>query len=212
MQACSSEHSGVPPEFGPQATAEHAPAVGDAQLICLDGIQLQEIFQMRFRVLQSCPAHLKAKYRSALSAALEAVHEAAQRRDPVKEVRAWKLFSLLPFWLLRKPLGQGRVGKAELSNRFELFTGGQWESFFAFGGDQGHHSEQGSECPKCSDTRTESSSCLPESATRRSFASPSVFDRGMCGSGFSRYAARVAKQATSDPTQRGASRGPGLGT
>ena len=83
---------------------------------------------MRFRVLQSCPAHLKAKYRVALTTALEAVHEAAQRRDPVKEVRAWKLFSLLPFWLLRKPLGQGRVGKAELSDRFELFAGGQWES------------------------------------------------------------------------------------
>ena len=75
---------------------------------------------MRFRVLQSCPVHLKAKYRVALKTALEAVHEAAQRRDPVKEVRAWKLFSLLPFWLLRKPSGQGRVGKAELSGRFEL--------------------------------------------------------------------------------------------
>ena len=83
---------------------------------------------MRFRVLQSCPAHLKAKYRVALTTALEAVHEAAQRRDPVKEVRAWMLFSLLPFWLLRRPLGQGRVGKAELSDRFELFAGGQWES------------------------------------------------------------------------------------
>ena len=83
---------------------------------------------MRFRVLQSCPAHLKAKHRVALTTALEAVREAAQRRDPVKEVRAWKLFSLLPFWLLRRPLGQGRVGKAELSDRFELFAGGQWES------------------------------------------------------------------------------------
>ena len=31
--------------------------------------------------------------RVALTTALEAVHEAAQRRDPVKEVRAWKLFS-----------------------------------------------------------------------------------------------------------------------
>ena len=83
---------------------------------------------MRFRVLQSCPGHLRAKYRVALTTALEAVHEAAQRRDPVKEFRAWNLFSLLPFWLLRKPLGQGRVRKAELSDRFELFTGGQWES------------------------------------------------------------------------------------
>ena len=99
---------------------------------------------MRFRVLQSCPAHLKAKYRVALTTALEAVHEVA---DTVKEVRVWKLFSLLPFWLLRKPLGQGRVGKAELSDRFELFTGGKWESLH-WCGDQGHHSEQGAESPK----------------------------------------------------------------
>ena len=128
MQACSSERAAAPPEVGPRATADRAPAVGETQWNCLDDNQLQEIFQMRFRVLQSCPAHLKAKYRVALTIALEAVHEAAQRRDPVKEVRAWKLFSLLPYWLLRKPLGQGRVGKAELSDRFELFTGGQWDS------------------------------------------------------------------------------------
>ena len=95
MQACSSEGAAAPPEVGPRATADRAPAVGETQWNCLDDIQLQEMFQMRFRVLQSCPAHLKAKYRVALTTALEAVHEAAQRRDPVKEVRAWKLFSFV---------------------------------------------------------------------------------------------------------------------
>ena len=52
-------------------------------------------------MMQSCPVHLKGEV--ALTTALEAVHEAAQRRDPVKEVRAWKLFSFLLFWLFRKP-------------------------------------------------------------------------------------------------------------
>ena len=42
------------------------------------------------------------------------------------EVRAWKLFLLLPFMLLRRPIGQGRVGKEELSIRFDKFSDGQW--------------------------------------------------------------------------------------
>ena len=54
-----------------------------------------------------------------MKVALEAVHTAVEQRDPLTEVRGWKLFSLLPFWLLRKPLSHGRVGKSELSERFE---------------------------------------------------------------------------------------------
>ena len=72
---------------------------------------------MRFRVLQTCPTHLKVKYRFALKVALKAVHSAVEQRDPLTEVRGWKLFSLLPFWLLRKPSSQGRVGKSELCER-----------------------------------------------------------------------------------------------
>ena len=43
-----------------------------------------------------------------------------------KETQSWKLFCLLPFWLLRRPQSKGRVGKAELTKRFEQFDNGQW--------------------------------------------------------------------------------------
>ena len=53
-QACSSEQTAAAPEVRPRATADSAPAVGETQWNCLDDIKLQEVFQMRFRVLQSC--------------------------------------------------------------------------------------------------------------------------------------------------------------
>ena len=41
----------------------------------------------------------------------QAVHDAVQRRDPVTEVCAWKHYSLLIFWLFRKPSSQkARMG------------------------------------------------------------------------------------------------------
>ena len=42
------------------------------------------------------------------------------------EVRAWKLFFLLPFMLLRKGRGVGKVGTDELSRRFDNFSEGLW--------------------------------------------------------------------------------------
>ena len=55
------------------------------------------------------------------------MHTAVQQNDVAKEIRGWKLFIVLPFWLLRRPFSRGRVGKAELSQRFDLFIGGQWD-------------------------------------------------------------------------------------
>ena len=48
--------------------------------------------------------------------------------DATGEVRAWKLFLLLAFMLLHRPVGEGRVGKEELSNRFDKVSDGQWGS------------------------------------------------------------------------------------
>ena len=58
--------------------------------------------------------------------ALEARH-AVHNNDHTMEVRAWKLFFLLPFLLLRKARG---VGKDELSRRFDKFSEGQWRTLF----------------------------------------------------------------------------------
>ena len=45
-------------------------------------------------------------------------------RTLLTEVWGWKLFHLLPFWLFRKTSSRGRVGKTELSERFDAFTRG----------------------------------------------------------------------------------------
>ena len=63
--------------------------------------------------------HLKARHWHALTTALEAVHAAVQQHDVAKEIHGWKLLS--------RPFSRGRVGKAELSQRFDLFFGGQWD-------------------------------------------------------------------------------------
>ena len=87
----------------------------------VDGMCLERVYS-RFRVLQSCPYHLRGRFRKACRQVLESRHEGVQARDDVKETRSWKMFCLLPFMLLRRPAGQGRVGKAELCRRFDQFS------------------------------------------------------------------------------------------
>ena len=94
----------------------------------LDSVNLHEVFEMRFRVLQNCPHHLRGRFRHASRCALEARDQAARAGDRVMELRAWKLFCLLPFWLLQRPESQGRVGKVELCDRFDKFGEGHWSA------------------------------------------------------------------------------------
>ena len=63
--------------------------------------------------------------------ALEALHVAVMEHDETRELRAWKLFSVLPFWLLLRPGYQGRVGRDELLRRFNLFEEGHWDRLHA---------------------------------------------------------------------------------
>ena len=60
--------------------------------------------------------------------ALEVRHNAAKTYDPVMEERAWKLFCLLPVWLLRRAPGDVRVSKEDLCRRFDLFAEGLLET------------------------------------------------------------------------------------
>ena len=68
----------------------------------------------------------KGRFRHAVRVALEKRQLAVAVGDATGEVCAWKLFLLLPFMLLRRPVGEGRVGKEELSTRFDKFSEGQW--------------------------------------------------------------------------------------
>ena len=91
----------------------------------LDEVNLQEIYLRKFKVLQSCPVQLKGMYHQACRVALEALHVAVMEHDETRELRAWKLFSVLPFWLLLRLGSQGRVGRDELLRN--LFEEGHWD-------------------------------------------------------------------------------------
>ena len=86
----------------------------------LDQINLKEVFENRFLVLQSCPQSVRGRFRQAVRRALEAMSEAARIHGNVGEGRCWKLFCLLPMWLLRRCPGSHRVAKEELFMRFDL--------------------------------------------------------------------------------------------
>ena len=81
----------------------------------LDTVDLQEVFQCEFSVLQ------RGRFRRAGGA--HAVHT----EDHQGEIRGWKLFCLLPMLFLRRGSGS-KVTKEVLCHRFDLFTSGEWSS------------------------------------------------------------------------------------
>ena len=113
----------IPPQTNPLAQPE--PSVGVPWAV-VDSVNLSDFFRERWTVLQSCPFQFRGRFRQAVQLALEARSEAVTRQDAVMEERAWKLFCILPVMLLRKPRGQGKVGRDELSHRFDKFARGQW--------------------------------------------------------------------------------------
>ena len=116
---------GLPPD---QPEPHPAPeSFSDSSWSKLDQVLLSQVFDTRFRVLQSCPDHFRGRFRQAARCALEARLQASIAGDLTAEHRAWKLFCLLPFMLLRKPIQQGRVEKSELCRRFDMFNEGKWK-------------------------------------------------------------------------------------
>ena len=93
----------------------------------MDDVTLRDLFDLRFPVLQSCPHHVRGRFRQANGRVLEARHEAARSHDTVLEERAWKAFCILPMLFFRRPQGEGRVSKEELYRRCDLFAQGRWK-------------------------------------------------------------------------------------
>ena len=81
----------------------------------LDRVNLREVFESRFPVLQNCLHSVR----------LEARPEAVRSQDVIGEARGWKLFCLLPFRLLSPD--SHRVPKLELCRRMDMFSQGAWE-------------------------------------------------------------------------------------
>ena len=94
----------------------------------LDSVSLLEAFGRRVPVLQSCPYHIRGRFRQAMRQALELMSHAVRTQDRVSEVRGWKLFCLLLVMLLRRESGGSKVSKQELCRRFDLFVEGKWET------------------------------------------------------------------------------------
>ena len=85
---------------------------------------LDDVFEKGVRMPIPCRPGLSC-ISHAVQVALEKRQQAVAAGDATGEVRAWKLFLLLPF-MLRRPIGEGRVRKEELSTRFDKFSDGQW--------------------------------------------------------------------------------------
>ena len=71
---------------------------------------------------RNCPHSVRGRFRQAVGRALKARSEAVRVQDLVREARGWKLFCLLPVWLLQRSAGTHRVPKEELVGRFDLFS------------------------------------------------------------------------------------------
>ena len=120
LQACQ---SGRRLEMGdpPQVTTRRecttrAQDIVESQWATLDDVCLQEVFKQRFAILQGCPAHLKARYRHALTTALEAVHTAVQQND-VAKIRGWKLF-IVSFLVVAQAIQPRACGESRVVPTF----------------------------------------------------------------------------------------------
>ena len=93
-------------------------------LLSLDRWHLPDLVKKRACVMRSVPRFLKGPYRNALRVALEE----ATAQQLCRQERGWKLFTLLPRMLLHRPLRGGLLSKEKLTQRFDAFSHGQWES------------------------------------------------------------------------------------
>ena len=80
----------------------------------------------RVPMLKSCPRFLRGRLRQCWNHALRERCRARQEGDFVAEVRAWKLFCLVPMMILYKPRSVGSVGRDELAKRIQDFEEGRW--------------------------------------------------------------------------------------
>ena len=92
----------------------------------LDSVDLSECLLRRVPMLKSCPRFLRGRLRQCWGFALRERCSAKLAGDVNAEVRAWKLFCLVPMMILCKPRSAGSVGRDELAKRIEDFEGGRW--------------------------------------------------------------------------------------
>ena len=103
-----------------------ADTVQNSSWEAMDTTNVQEFFHKRYRVMQTCPHHVRGRFREAVRSTLEARRDAVRAHNGPMETRAWKVFCLLFFLLLRRPPSAGHVSREELCDRFDEFSRGEW--------------------------------------------------------------------------------------
>jgi hypothetical protein len=97
----------------------------------LDSVSLGEFSQLRIPTLRSCPAFVRGRCRFALIQALDRGRRARAQEHDEDELRAWKLFALLPAMLLHRPRDTGTLGRLVLEKRFDDLARGDWSELLA---------------------------------------------------------------------------------
>ena len=92
----------------------------------MDTVDLQEELLTRVPMLKSCPHWLRGRFREGLTVALRERHRPKLANDELGQIRAWKLFCLVPKMLLHRPRNTGSVGRDELARRVTEFQQGHW--------------------------------------------------------------------------------------
>ena len=91
----------------------------------LDSVDVKEVMLWRVPMLRCCPYFMKGRLRECFATALRERHREALIGDNEVQVRAWKLFALIPTLLFQRPRGTGSIGRAELAQRVEGFFQGR---------------------------------------------------------------------------------------
>ena len=113
-------------ETVPSLPNRSAQRIGEVDWSQLDDFSLEELFLLQVPMLRTCPHFLRNRLRECFGLALRERFRAKVVADEEAEVRAWKLFGLIPMMLLHKPKGVGSVGRNELAQRINLFQRGSW--------------------------------------------------------------------------------------
>ena len=107
----------VVPRGAEPATNQSAPAsrtTGEStRWAQLDDVDLIECMLRRMPMLKTCPRFMRGRLRQCCALTFRERGRAKQDGDFVGEVRAWKLFCLVPMVLLHRPRGEGSVGRGQ---------------------------------------------------------------------------------------------------
>ena len=92
----------------------------------LDQVTLDTEFRSRGCLMRVVPKVMRGAFRTALRLSFQEAAEARAAGNVEQEIRAWKLFMLVPRMLITKLPRGGAVSRAKLDERCGAFARGEW--------------------------------------------------------------------------------------